>query len=350
MLADVVDAVVGIDTHRDTHTAHLVDRNCRALAEVTVPNTDAGSAELLAWLEAHRVGPRLVVAMEGTRSYGLALARRLTAAGLLLVEAEQPARKDRRHGKSDPIDARIAARSVLAKPAERLATPRADGDREALRILLSARDELTSLLTMQSNRLHALLLAGDDTDRQLNRGVFTLDKLGTIAARQLAPDADRAEAVRRAECRRLAVAVRDLFRQLRANKKQLAEIVNDLASGLLDKPGLGPVSAAIVLVAFSHPGRIHTEAAFAALAGTSPLPASSGRTVRHRLNRGGDRRLNRALHTIARSRLSFDPTTKAYADRCRTEGKTDREILRCLKRYITRQLFRQLTSTMTATA
>lgn len=347
MLADVVDAVVGVDTHRDTHTAFLLDCAGRSLGTRTVPNSTAGFTELLSWIETNAPG-RVLMAVEGTRSYGLALTRHAHAAGMTVTEVEQPSRKGRRAGKSDTIDAELAARTVLALPVELLAEPRADGDREALRILLASRDDLTTAKTMAANRLHALLLGGDDTDRALGRGKFSQASLGRIARRRPGRDADRAETVRRQECRRLAKAVAELDRQLRVNRTQLAEIVDELAPGLTDQPGIGPVSAAIAIVAFSHVGRFRNEAAFAALAGTSPIPASSGQTIRHRLNRGGDRTLNRAIHTIANSRLINDPQTRAYAERRRAEGKTDREIRRCLKRYISRQLYRQLTTALAA--
>jgi len=153
--------------------------------------------------------------------------------------------------------------------------------------------------------------------------------------------------VRHAEIRRLAVALRCAARALKANRDQLATIIDDLAPGLTDQPGIGPVSAAQAIVSFSHPGRCRNDAAFAKLAGTSPLEASSGQTTRHRLNRRGDRALNKAIHTIARTRMRSDPTTKAYVARRRAEGKSKREIRRCLKRYIARQLFRALTTAMT---
>jgi transposase len=347
MLAEIIDVVVGVDTHRDTHTAHLVNPIGAMLGELTVPNSTAGFNQLLAWIAGLQPGPRIVLAVEGTRSYGIALARHAAAAGLHVVEVEQPKRAQRRRrGKSDPIDARLAALAVLQLPTHKLATPRADGDREALRILLTSRDQLTSLKTVQANQLHALLLAGDDEDRQLSRGTFNQATLGRIARRRPGRDADLGQAVHRAECRRLAIAVRDLERQLAANKKQLAGIVEQVAPGITTRPGIGPVSAATAIVAFSHPGRLRSEAAFAAMAGTCPIPAGSGQTQRERLNRGGDRTLNRAIHTIARNRLINDEQTRAYAQRRRTEGKSDREIIRCLKRYISRQLYRQLTSTM----
>ena len=156
--------------------------------------------------------------------------------------------------------------------------------------------------------------------------------------------------MRHADIRRLALALREAGRALKANRAELAAIVNELAPGLTDRPGIGPVSGAQAIVSFSHPGRCRNDAAFAALAGTSPIEASSGRTMRHRLNRGGDRALNRAIHVIANTRIRSDPATQAYVARRTTEGKSSREIRRCLKRYITRQLYRTLTTAMTPTS
>jgi transposase len=188
--------------------------------------------------------------------------------------------------------------------------------------------------------------AGDDQDRDRARGTLSATTLAGLARRRLPRDADRAQAIRHAEIRRLAVALREAARALAANRAHLQAILDDLAPGLSDRRGIGPVTAAQALVAFSHPGRCRNEAAFAALAGTSPLPASSGRTVRHRLNRGGDRALNRAIHTIVVTRARCCPTTRAYIARRRAEGKTDKEIRRCLKRYVARQLYRALTTAM----
>jgi transposase len=266
----------------------------------------------------------------------------------MVLECEQPNRKARRgRGKSDPIDAHLAVLAALRLDADRLPTPRADGDREALRILLSARQELTTTGTAQTNRLRALLLGGDDTDRQYARGALTDTRLAGLARRRPPRDASREQAVRHAEIRRLALALREAARELKANRTQLQTIVNDLVPGLIQRRGIGPVSAAQAIVSFSHPGRCRNDAAFAALAGASPLPASSGRTVRYRLNRGGDRALNRALHTIAVTRMRSCPTTQAYVARRTAQGKTPKEIRRCLKRYIARQLYRTLTTAMT---
>ena len=266
---------------------------------------------------------------------------------MLVIECEQPSRKQRRgRGKSDPIDAHLAVLAALRLDTERLAAPRADGDREALRILLGARQDITVAATARTNRLRALLLTGDDTDRRAARGTLTEATLADLARRRAPADAARDQTVRYAEICRLALALRQARQELAANRKQLLAIVDDLVPGLTSRHGVGPVTAAQAVVSFSHPGRCRDEAAFAALGGTNPIPASSGRTVRHRLNRGGDRALNRAIHTIALTRIRSCPRTRAYVQRRTAEGKSPREIRRCLKRYIARELYRQLTQSM----
>jgi transposase len=349
MLAETVDAVIGIDTHRDHHEAEIADPLGRPVATLRISNDSAGFAELIAVIARAAPGPRVAACVEGTRSYGIGLARALAAAGIPVLEAEQPSRKQRRgRGKSDPIDAHLAVLHALRMDAARLPAPRADGDREALRILLAARHDLTTTATAQTNRLRALLLSGGDTDRAAARGTLPAATLAALARRRPPAAAGRAGAIRQAEIRRLAHALRDAARQLAANRKQLHAVAEDLVPGLTARPGIGPVCAAQVIVSFSHPGRCRHEAAFAALGGTSPLPASSGRTTgRHRLNRGGDRALNAAIHTIAVTRMRNCPRTRAYIARRTAEGKTPREIRRCLKRYIARELYRTLTAAMT---
>jgi transposase len=348
MLAELVDAVIGVDTHRDSHHAEIALPTGTAIAMSSISNDSAGYAQLLAWIFDHAPGPRLAISIEGTRSYGIGLARAAAAAGLMILECEQPARKTRRgKGKSDPIDAHLAVLAALQLDAERLPTPRADGDREALRILLCARQELTTTSTAQTNRLRALLRDGNDSDRQLARARLSDSVLATLARRRQPREASRDQAVRHAEIRRLAIALREAARAIKTNRVEVHAIVNDIVPGLTKHPGIGPVSAAQAIVSFSHAGRCRNDAAFSRLAGVSPIEASSGRTVRHRLNRGGDRALNKAIHTIARTRMRDCPTTRAYVTRRIAEGKTDREIRRCLKRYIARQLFRTLTTAMT---
>lgn len=348
MLADVVDAVIGVDTHRDTHHAEIAYPSGAVIATCSVRNSSAGYAELLSWARGHAPGPRLAACIEGTRSYGAGLSRAAAAAGLAVIECEQPTRKTRRgKGKSDPIDAHLAVLTALQLDAAKLPTPRADGDRDALRILLCARQELTTTATGQANRLRALLRDGDDRDRDLARAHLSDARLAALARRRPPRDASRALAVRQGEIRRLALALREASRALKANRAELDAIVEDLVPGLTSRRGIGPVTAAQAIVSFSHPGRCRHEAAFARLAGTSPIEASSGQITRHRLNRGGDRALNKAIHVIAGTRMRCDRATIDYVARRRAEGKTDREIRRCIKRYIARQLYRALNAALT---
>jgi hypothetical protein len=347
MLAEVVDAVIGIDTHRDTHGVEIADAAGRPLTVLQIRNDSAGFARLLARVAEVAPGLRIVACIEGGRSYGIGLARALAASGLLVIECEQPGRKQRRgKGKSGPIDAHLAVLAALRLDAARLPALRADGDREALRILLVARQEIKVAATAQASRLRALLLTGDDADRQAARKSLSNTALTALSEHELPADAAREHVIRQAEISRLALALTQARQQLKHNKAGLQAIVNDLAPGLTSRSGVGPVSAAQAIVSFSHPGRCRSEAAFAALGGTSPIPASSGRTIRHRLNRGGDRALNCAIHAIAISRIRSCPRTRAYVTRRTAEGKTPREIRRCLKRYIARELYRQLTRSM----
>ena len=347
MLAEVVDAVIGIDTHRDSHEAVIADPAGRPIAAMRIGNDSAGFAQLMAAIAEVVPGPRVAVCIEGSRSYGIGLARALAAAGLRVIECEQPGRRQRRgKGKSDPIDAHLAVLAALRLDTGRVPVPRADGDREALRILLVARQEIATAATGQASRLRALLLAGDDTDRRAARKTLSKTALAALAGRDLPAHASREHAIRQAEIARLALCLGQARGQLKDNRNQLLAIVEDLAPGLTSRYGIGPVSAAQAIVSFSHPGRCRSEAAFAALGGTSPIPASSGHTIRHRLNRGGDRALNRAIHAIALTRMRSCPRTRAYVARRTAEGKTPREIRRCLKRYIARELYRQLTRSM----
>ena len=240
--------------------------------------------------------------------------------------------------------------AALRLDADRLPIPRADGDREALRILLGARHELTMATTAQTNRLRALLLGGGrhrPRPGPRRRSPTPCSPPGAAAGTTARPAASR-----RCGTARSAAWPSPYGRgvtALAANRAQLQTIVDEIAPGLTERRGIGPVTAAQAIVSFSHPGRCRNDAAFAALSGTSPLQASSGKTVRHRLNRGGDRALNRAIHTIAITRMRSCPTTKAYVARRTAEGKSSREIRRCLKRYIARELYRALTTAMTPT-
>jgi transposase len=339
MLADTADAVIGVDTHTDTHTACLLDHLGRELATVTTTADSRGYAELIAWAGNHAPGPRLAWAVEGTRSHGLGLTRYLHAHGQLVAEAGRPARASRRPGgKSDPADAARAARDALS--AQRLAQPRSDGTREALRILLTARAQATTARTAAVNTVKALILAAPDDLRRQLRGLSTPRQASRCRSLRVHAGQPIAEQVLRAELRRLATHIGGWDKQLRANKAQLRQLVAQTMPVLLAQPGVGPMTAAQLLVSWSHQGRCRSEAAFAALAGASPLQASSGRITRHRLNRFGDRELNRALHVIITWRMLHHTKTRTYTAQRRAEQKTDPEIRRCLKRYAARQLFR----------
>ncbi len=237
------------------------------------------------------------------------------------------------------MDAVRIARSVLGVDVTRLRRPRATGQRVALRVLTVAREEMVAERTRAINALTALL-------RTVDLGLDVRKALPHSQFKSIAAWRDRKEDPVVATCRqeaiRLAKRIVALDGELVDNRKNLDSLVEDLAPELCQLPGVGSVVAACVLTAWSHPGRVRSEAAFAALAGTCPIPASSGKTLRHRLNRGGDRRLNRALTTVVIVRMRTHAPTRAYVARRRAEGRTTKEIMRSLKRYITRQLYRTL--------
>lgn len=239
------------------------------------------------------------------------------------------ARAHRGTGKSDPLDARRIAAAVLSLEPAQLRRPRSDdGVRAALRILVTAREHMTTERTATINALIPILRVVDlgiDARKPLTA------KQVSEVARWRARAEDLAMATARAEAVRLAKRVADLDEELTANHTRMTDLIRaSKAAVLLDKTGIGPVTAAVVLAAWSHSGRVRSESAFAALAGVNPIPASSGNTTRHRLNRGGDRRLNRALHMATITRMTHDPDTRAYVERRRTEGRTTKEIRRCL--------------------
>lgn len=339
MLAEIVDVVIGVDTHKHTHTAAAVSTAGAALEHVTEATDPDGYAALVELADRH--GGLRAWAIEGANGYGAGLARFLADRGEWVIELDRPSRPARRHGaKSDEIDAVRAAREALAR--EHLAQPRSDGERAALSVRLAARRSAVDASTTAQRQLHALVVAAPETLRGRLRGKSTAEMVRTCA--RLRADA-RWDVMARETAivlRTLARRIIDLNDEARDHERAILELVRAWRPDLLDQLGVGPIVAAVVLCAWSHPGRVRSDAAFAMLAGTAPIPASSGLATRHRLNRSGDRQLNRAIHTIVLARLRYDPTTRAYAERRRAEGKTDREIKRCLKRYITRQLYRQL--------
>jgi transposase len=352
-LADRVDAVIGVDAHTDTHTAVVATPVGTVVAEITVPATVDGAGVLLAWAARHTNATgkdRRVWALDGARCHGVGLLRVLRAAGEDVLEAPKPAAGHRRRGgKSDALDAAHAARAVLA--ADHVASPRIDGDREALRLLHVVRRHYSDTRTATINLFKSVILTADEDLRAQMRDLSTLRQtqhattLTTTGASGSGGSGGGVGELRRAHLAALAEQILTLDRLLKANLTQIRALVDKLCPTLLDQPGIGPVTAAVTLTAWSHPGRFRSEAAFASLAGVNPVPASSGRITRHRLNRGGDRTLNAALHTIAKTRQRCHQPTKDYVIRRTLEGRTPAEITRNLKRYIARQIWRTLEAT-----
>lgn len=338
-LAEIVDVVIGVDTHKDTHTAAVIDATTGAvLDQATVATDPDGYAALVAMADGHS-GLR-AWSIEGTGGYGAGLVRHL-GDGELVIELDRPNRPARRNGaKSDPLDAIRAGREALAR--EHLAQPRAAGERAALGVRLAARRSAVEASTIAQRQLLALIVAAPEALRSRFRNLTTPATVAAAARLRTSTSWDLETTTTAQVLRELARRAQAMQAEAAVHEKAILAIVRSWRPDLLDQQGVGPIVAAVVLCSWSHPGRCRNEAAFANLAGVAPIPASSGLTTRHRLNRCGDRQLNRALHVIVLSRLRYDPTTRAYAERRRAEGKTNREIKRCLKRYIARQLYRQL--------
>lgn len=345
--ADPMEIAGGVDTHQDTHTAAVVDGTGRLLGHCTFMATGAGYRALLAWLRSW--GTLLVVGVEGTGAYGAGLTEHLRTQGVELVEVDRPDRKTRRSaGKSDPIDAEVAARAALARV--RTGVPKVrDGKVEALRNIRVARRSAVDQRADCQRRIKTLIVTAPEHLRAQLRGLPKRKLLNTCAA--LRPDtehvADPTQATK--------VALRALARRHAALTQEIAELdalieplVAAINPALLDLNGLGADTAGQLLVtAGENTDRLRSEAAFAMLCGASPIPASSGKTHRHRLNRGGDRQANAALYRIVLCRLRWDPRTQAYMRRRTTQGLSKKDIIRCLKRLIAREVYYVLTSTPT---
>jgi len=339
MLAEQTDYVIGVDTHRDRHSAAILTGTGALVAETSESADRRGYTTLLAWAQRLANGRR-VWAVEGSGSYGAGLTSFLGEHGEPVVEIGRRVRRDARvRAKSDPLDAIEAAREALARP--RQAAPRISGEREALRVLVSTREGAVLARTAAINQLRALIVAAPEPLRTSLRGLAFAELVRRCT--RLRPGArDAATRASALALRSTAKRIAMLSVESRQLRREIEQLVETVAPVLLAEPGVGPISAARILIAWSHRGRFRSEAAFAMLAGASPIPASSGQTIRHRLNRGGDRQLNRALHTIALSRRTSHRQTRDYIDRRTREGKTTREINRCLKRYLARHLYRLL--------
>jgi len=343
--------VGGVDSHADTHAAAVVDERGVLLGSSVFAATIVGYRALLSWLcsfgELDRVG------VESTGSYAAALTRYLVDRDIVVLEVNQPHPHTRRlRGKSDAIDAELAARQALSLQASAI-PKRTDGVVEAIRQLRVARDSAMKSRVAAIVQLGSLLITAPAELREQLSEPKTLAGRATLC-RRLRPDTTRtADPVNAAK-----VALRSLGRRILALDveiseldEQLAPLVEQAVPRTLGLLGVGPGHAAQLLVsAGQNIGRLRSEAAFASLCGVSPIPVASGKTNRYRLNRGGDRQANHALHMIALVRLRYCPKTRAYVERRTAEGKTKREIIRCLKRYIAREIHHTLTADLASLA
>jgi transposase len=337
----------GVDTHGHTHHAAVIDQIGRHLADREFPATAVGYRDLLAWMGSH--GHVVAVGVEGTGAYGAELARVLSAAGVTVVDVDRPDRKTRRmKGKSDPIDAYAAATAVASGRATGSPKSRT-GMVEAVRVLRIARRSAVKARTQAMNQIRGLLVAAPASLREQVADLPRAELIRTLA--RLRPgDLSTPLAATKAALRRLARRHQSLDEEITELDAQITPLVRQAAPQLLELFGVGPETAGqLPTSAGENPERMRSEAAFAHLTGAAPIPASSGRTHRHRLNRGGDRAANNALHTIVLVRMRYDQRTRAYVERRTTEGLSKKEIMRCLKRFVAREVYHALTSTAPST-
>ena len=329
--------VVGVDTHKDEHVAVAVNHMGVRLCERRVATTIPGATDLERW--ACGLGGIVAFGIEGTGSYGAGLSRFLIARGYTVVEVNRPDRSvRRRNGKSDPTDAEMAARAVLDGVAR--TTPKSGMDQvEMLRMLRTTRNSALKARTQAMNQMQSLIVTAPSVLRETLRG-FTATRLVDYCARLRPGELATPTVVARHALRLLSQRCQHLTVEMKALEKEMTQLTKQVAPALIQVFGVGPDTAATLLItAGSNPQRLKSEASFAALCGASPLPASSGRTNRHRLNRGGDRQANAALYRIVIVRLRYDARTVTYMKRRVGEGMTKAEVIRCLKRYVAREVF-----------
>ncbi|HEX3801884.1 MAG TPA: IS110 family transposase [Solirubrobacteraceae bacterium] len=342
MLAEDYDYVIGGDPDRDTVDLAVLDTGSgRVHAHLADTADGAGYRRMLAWAGEHAPGRR-IWALEGTCSFAAGLVVFLTEAGETVVEVG--ALKRSRGAKSDRIDAIRAARQALSR--EEQGAPRSGGLREALRMVFACREGVLISRTKAVNELKSLIVVAPEQLRAQLRGRSLTVQLTRIEALPIQSAASVEHRLSVFSLQSIAARVRFLSAQLAELDPQLLDLIKAHPAGpaLLTEPGVGPVVAAQLLISWSHHGRVRNEAAFASLAGVAPLETSSGQSSRHRLNRGGDRALNRALHTVAITRMRCHPETRSYELRRSAEGKTHRDIRRSVKRALARRLYRRIES------
>jgi len=347
MLADDYEYVIGGDPDRDTVDLVVVETSTGAArAHLEIPTDGAGYRHAQRWALTH-APRRRVWALEGTGSFAAGLAEDLAQSGEHVVEVGAARRT--RGTKNDRLDATRAARTAMSR--DHQSTPRVRGLREAIRALSVTRHGVLVSRTKAINELKSLIVVAPEHLRARLRSQPLAKQLSVIEGMTTTAEAAVEYRVTLLTLQSIAARIGFLTTQLAAIDPELMGLITAHPAGpaLLAEPGVGPVVAAQVLISWSHHGRVRNEAAFASLAGVAPLEASSGQTTRHRLNRGGDRALNRALHTVAITRMRCHPETRAYEARRTLQGKTHRDIRRCLKRSIARRLYRIMEASTRAT-
>jgi len=341
MLADELDYVIGVDKHRDEHVLAVVAAPAGTVVAGRAVRANArGYREALRFAARYACGRR-AFAIEGSGSHGAGLARYLGERGETVLEVSRTPRTERRlRGKDDPLDAARTARAALAS--DTFALPRAGDRREALRLLLIARRSAVGVRREALTQLRGVIVTAPERLREQLRGLPTGKLLDRCSRLRRTTSAGADELATKLVLRSLARRIDAATCEAEQLERELLGHVRALAPALLDEPGVGPIVAAQLIVAWSHHGRLRSEACFARLAGVAPIPASSGQTQRHRLSRGGDRQLNRALHTIVLHRRQHDQTTKDYIAKRIAEGKSKRDATQLLKRYLARHLYRLL--------
>ena len=335
------DVTVGVDTHGEVHVAAAFTSDLgRPLGHLEIATTPAGYRRLLRWAQA--LGPTVTFGIEGTGSFGAGLARFLRDAGCTVIEVSRPNRQTRhRRGKSDPVDAEAAARAVLAGEARSVAK----NDQASvgmIRSLRVARRSAVKMRTQAGQQMQALLVSAPAELRERLREL-PLDQLVTVATGLRPGAVITPTAATKMALRGLAVRHQLFTEELQMLDAELSRLTLASAPALCALKGVGPdVAGALLVAAGDNPERLRSEAAFASLCGVAPLPASSGKTTRHRLNRGGNRIANNALWRIVTVRLGCHPPTRAYMERRTAQGMSKREVIRCLKRYVAREVFRCL--------
>ncbi|WP_144670793.1 IS110 family transposase [Arthrobacter sp. U41] len=343
MANESIQVIAGIDTHADTHHVAIINEHGRPLADKEFLAVGSGYRKIVDFITSH--GTVTAIGVEGTGSYGAELTRTLRSEGLTVLEVNRPNRAARRlKGKSDPLDAYQAAQSVL--DGRTTAIPKAkDGPVECLRVLRAARTSAVKARTAAINQIKGLLVTAPDKLRAKYRALGATALITALQRTRPSGHMGDPTYVCLLTLKALATRCQSLSAEITATDAALKEIIDTYAPMLCDLPGVGTEVASQLLVTVGdNPDRLGNEAQFASLVGVAPIPASSGKTTRHRLSRGGDRNANHALHSVVLVRMASCPRTKDYVNKRTAEGKSKREIMRCLKRYVAREIYRQITN------